>query len=374
MATGGIYPTVCLNMIVKDEAHVIERCLANVRSLIDAWCIVDTGSTDGTQDIVRTTMTGIPGDLYERPWRNFGHNRSEAIALAAGRADWILTVDADETLDRDKNFTWSGLRGDAAMVTKRRGTRAYRVMAVVRDGLDWFWSGAVHEHLESPHPVERHPLDGIEILSPREGARAYDPMTYRRDALMLEEALLENPDDARAVFYLAQSYRDAGEYALAGRHYRRRATMGGWEEEADYALFQAARMTALEGKPWGECLAAYLAAHERMPRRAEPLYEIGMACAARKEWASAWLFLSRAAGLARPEDALLFVEEDVYAWRAAMEAAVAAYWAGRDVDAVALNRALLEGTALPPDRREQVRANLGFSEARMPGEDVRRFG
>jgi hypothetical protein len=36
---------------------------------------VDTGSDDGTQDVIRNHMArlGIPGELYERPWRNFGH-------------------------------------------------------------------------------------------------------------------------------------------------------------------------------------------------------------------------------------------------------------------------------------------------------------
>ena len=38
---------ITLNMIVKNEAHVIERCLSAARPLIDAWCIVDTGSAAG---------------------------------------------------------------------------------------------------------------------------------------------------------------------------------------------------------------------------------------------------------------------------------------------------------------------------------------
>ena len=37
--------TINLCMIVKNEAHVIERCLASVLPLIDKWSIVDTGST-----------------------------------------------------------------------------------------------------------------------------------------------------------------------------------------------------------------------------------------------------------------------------------------------------------------------------------------
>jgi cellulose synthase/poly-beta-1,6-N-acetylglucosamine synthase-like glycosyltransferase len=48
--------TVCLNMIVKNESQVIEKCLASVKPLIDYWVIVDTGSTDKTQQIVKKCM------------------------------------------------------------------------------------------------------------------------------------------------------------------------------------------------------------------------------------------------------------------------------------------------------------------------------
>jgi glycosyltransferase involved in cell wall biosynthesis len=93
-------PSICLNMIVKNEAHVIARCLASARPLVDAWCIVDTGSSDGTQDKVRELMAGVPGTLHERPWKNFGHNRSEALELARTEGcDYLLFIDADEWFD-----------------------------------------------------------------------------------------------------------------------------------------------------------------------------------------------------------------------------------------------------------------------------------
>ena len=76
-------------MIVKNEKDVIVRCLESVKPVIDYWVIVDTGSTDGTQKIIKKELKDIPGELYERPWKNFGENRSEAFNLAKGKGDFI---------------------------------------------------------------------------------------------------------------------------------------------------------------------------------------------------------------------------------------------------------------------------------------------
>ena len=70
-------------MIVRNEAHIVERVLDAVAPYISSWVIVDTGSDDGAEDLVKRHMAGlgIPGALHERPWRNFGHNSTEAITL-----------------------------------------------------------------------------------------------------------------------------------------------------------------------------------------------------------------------------------------------------------------------------------------------------
>src|SRR5215469_7757007 len=98
------HQTLCLNMIVKDEAPVIARCLASVRPIIDYWVIVDTGSTDGTQDAIRTAMADLPGELEERPWRDYAHNRSEALELAQSYGDYVLIMDADDVLEFEPHF------------------------------------------------------------------------------------------------------------------------------------------------------------------------------------------------------------------------------------------------------------------------------
>ena len=66
--------------------------------------VVDGGSTDGTQQIIKEYMQDIPGELHESPWVNFEHNRNEALSLAKGKGDYLLFIDADEELQYDSDF------------------------------------------------------------------------------------------------------------------------------------------------------------------------------------------------------------------------------------------------------------------------------
>ena len=45
-------PTICLNMIVKNESKIIFRLFDSVINLIDTYCICDTGSTDNTVQMI----------------------------------------------------------------------------------------------------------------------------------------------------------------------------------------------------------------------------------------------------------------------------------------------------------------------------------
>src|ERR1017187_667993 len=88
--------SLCLSMIVKNEAHIIARCLRSVKPFIDFYSISDTGSTDNTMGIIRQELAGIPGILKSDPWEGFGPNRNIARSRAVG--SHILSIDADEVL------------------------------------------------------------------------------------------------------------------------------------------------------------------------------------------------------------------------------------------------------------------------------------
>ena len=100
----------CLNMIVKNEMANLERCLGAVAPHIACWVIGDTGSTDGTQDFIRSFFAArnIPGELHSFPFENFEQARNAALdrAYASPLAfDYLLFDDADmELVVEDADF------------------------------------------------------------------------------------------------------------------------------------------------------------------------------------------------------------------------------------------------------------------------------
>jgi glycosyltransferase involved in cell wall biosynthesis len=263
--------TICLNMIVKNEAEVIRRCLDSVSAIIDYWVIVDTGSTDNTQQIIREHLKNVPGELHERPWQNFAHNRSEALVLTRGHGDYVFVIDADEILVREPGFELPHLTCDSYNVQVRYGGCTYQRRQLVSNALPWRYEGVLHEYMTCEQARSEQMLTGVYTVPFHDGARARNPSTYRHDALVLEKALLDEPQNTRYVFYLAQSYRDAGDNELALRHYKRRIEMGGWRDEVWYALYQVAQIRERMEHPWPEVLDSYLAAWQYQPDRAGPL-------------------------------------------------------------------------------------------------------
>jgi len=352
-------PGICLNMIVKNEAPVIHRCLASVRPWIDHWAIVDTGSTDGTQDLIREAMADVPGELHERPWLNFAHNRNEALELGRPHGDYLLFIDADETLAMPAGFRWPSLTADGYRVDCEYAQVRYHRSTLIATRLPWRWHGVIHEYLDCERPHAWQVLPGPRILVNHDGARARDPQTYLKDVALLEKALRDEPGNARYVFYLAQSLKDARQLAPSRERYLQRAAMGGWEEERWYAQFRAAQLAELLGLPPAEVREGYLMAYQARPVRAEPLYELARYERQRGEFALAYLFARQAVAITQTPDTL-FVDASVYAWRAADEFVISSYYTGFVAQGREVLRRLLAEGKFPASERARIEANRAF--------------
>jgi glycosyltransferase involved in cell wall biosynthesis len=352
-------PSVCLNMIVRDEAHIITELFETIAPYIHTWVIVDTGSEDGTQYVIRShmAMLGIPGELHERPWKNFGHNRSEALALAQGHADYIWVMDADDLLVGTLDL--SHLDCDAGLMRIESPGVAYWREQIFRDGVPFRYEGVVHEFANCNVPFTRQRVEGDYLIhSRRLGGRNADPTKYQRDIDLLLADVERNPNDARSVFYIARSYNSLCDWPNARTWYAKRVEMGGWAEEVFYSLWRIATATELLGEPVSEVQEAYLRAWEYRPNRAEPLLDL--ACYFRRmgNYTRGHLYAERAAAIPMPEGDSLFVNREVYRFRSLDEQAVCASWIGRNEEAILLWQHLLTLAEIPEEDRRRIADNL----------------
>jgi glycosyltransferase involved in cell wall biosynthesis len=378
-------------MIVKNEVPIIARCLESIRPHVDFWVIVDTGSSDGTQELVRDLLSQVPGELHERPWQDFAHNRTEAIRLAEGKADYLLFCDADMGLVVRDPAWKEKLVADCYQVIQKYDNGFYYanvrlVNARLTGERRWRYWGSTHEYCAGVAIDRRDEpavIDTIAFVDYADGSSR--PEKCARDSALLERDLAElerlesmlayEPERAeiqtqakelrhlepRNVFYLAQTYHDMGRLDDCLGLYERRVALGGWIEEVWYALYQIARVSEDLGLPETTVLERYLRAYEYRPQRAEPLVNLARFYRDRRRYALAHLFAKRAMEIPRPAADYLFVDGAHYDWMIRDEYAVATYWMGEYRESARVCQELLDGPALPERERARVIENLNFA-------------
>jgi glycosyltransferase involved in cell wall biosynthesis len=273
--------TICLVMIVKNESKVIERCFNSVKNIIDYWVICDTGSTDGTQDIIKNywEKEGIKGELYQHEWRNFGYNRTLAIGLAKGKCDYIITLDADEVFEFDSDFKMPFLDKDMYYIWTNKNNTHYQRLQLVSDKFEWYYKGVCHEYLthvekDGNNPVTQDIIPKMVNIPYPDGFRSSDPNKYKKDALLFEMALLDEPNNSRYIYYLAQSYRDCKEYDNAIKYYKLRVALvpNCISEETYYAQYQIGLCKICKDEPFENYAGDLLKAYSIRPSRLEAIH------------------------------------------------------------------------------------------------------
>lgn len=342
-------------MIVKDEAHVIRRCLESVAPFVDGYVIADTGSTDGTAKIIAETLALKRGTIAHHPWVDFAHNRNRVLDLAReyfgefrdGEPIYALHIDADEVLVHTGPAIINHGPDGYRLNVEYSGTR-YQRLALTRLDRPWCWIGPVHEYLEL-EGASIGTLTAPSIKVYHEGARSQDPDTYRKDAALLEKALKDEPGNPRYQFYLGQSYRDAGLLEDAIDAYRVRAdNPAGWADERWASLHQIARATEWQG--WSAMVPeCYLAAYGFDTSRAEPLVDLAEYERKRERYAVGALYARAALDIEPPREDRLFVDTSAYTWRAWDTLAVCAFYAGERQEA--LDAAIIAADYAPEDER-----------------------
>jgi glycosyltransferase involved in cell wall biosynthesis len=358
-------------MIVKNEAHIICRCLQSCLPLLDYVLIVDTGSNDGTQQVIRNFLmeNSLPGEVLEEPWQNFAYNRSFAMAKLREHADidYGLMIDADELLIFDEEFDVGTFKQQLGMdlynVESRYASISYVRPQLFSNRLPFYYKGVVHEFLEIDQTVERETVKGFYNNPVQDSARSLNPRKFLDDADLLAKALREETDEmlvSRYTFYLAQCYRDGGELRLSLDAYLRRSSQGGWVEEVYFSLLSAARLKENLAYTDDEVIQSYLAANEVLPVRLEALHDAIRYCRLHDKFQQGYMLAKHALTQPTVRDGL-FVEYWISDYGILDEFSIVAYWSGHYRECLDVCIILLEQGKMPAHYQQRVRENAGFA-------------
>lgn len=241
--------SICLNMIVKNEAENIIPTLTNLCShfKFSYWVISDTGSTDKTKELIANFFDKkkIKGELFDDKWEDFGHNRSLALEEAFDKTDYLLIFDADDKIEG--TIILPKLTMDKYMFTFGPHVKYVRPL-LINNRRKWKFVGVLHEYLDLVNPGNQtsETVQGnYHVVSGRTGGdRNKNVNKYYDDAMILMKAYFkESGKDkklaARYAFYCAQSFRDAKKYvAETIEWYKRVLESENWNQEKYFSCIQ----------------------------------------------------------------------------------------------------------------------------------------
>lgn len=342
--------------MVKNESHILERCVKSIDPITDYFVFVDTGSADNTVNLIKKLLETRQGELHETTWVNFGFNRTEALTFAKGKADYIIIVDADDIWNVP---TKPNISSDYAQIQVDTGNERFWQARFLKGDLDWKYIGVKHAY---PDTTDKH-TEWIKtgwIKSTQDGASWLDKNKFIKNAIELE---LDNPEqDTRKMFYAACSYKDAGELDRAKRLFRKRISMGGWQEEVWYCQYMIGVLEEVQ-EHFDKAIIEHLAAINLDNERAEPFTALCRCCRKLKMYGTGYMFGKAALKMKIPKK--LFVTTSLYTTDLYDEVSVCAYHIGNFKESKEMCKKALKDKTIPQDRRERINKNLKFAEDKI---------
>ncbi len=331
-----------LSCIVKNESKVILTMLESVLPIIDYWCIVDTGSSDGTQRMIKDFFNEkkIPGELIEIEWKDFSTSRNVALEAIKGKVDWGFWIDADEIVEYSTYYSKQKLhellkKYDGGFVQANYFNLSYNRLNFFNiSKKNWYWNGPIHEYLDYKKLADNDNINIIKLnsddISIRIGKHFGNSWTsqtnkekYEKYVDILKKYIDENPnqDNSRWIFYLAQSYKDTGAveyYEDVIKWYSERVKIPtGNPEERYISQLNISKFKVLLNKfSDDELLASFLACTDYNPDRIDHLEWVIEYYIRNKRWELAYIYSSYAITKNSPQLNFMFVNNIMYNWKA----------------------------------------------------------
>jgi hypothetical protein len=323
-------PTICLNMIVKNESKIITRLLESVLPIIDCYCICDTGSTDNTIEVIQDFFSkkNINGKIVTEPFKNFSHNRNFSMQSCLGLSDYILFLDADMILQINNFDKKELLRHDFFVILQGNDNFYYQNTRIVKNNGLFKYMGVTHEYIDTPPNSTSLSIgkDKLFILDIGDGGCKNDK--FERDIKLLTSALITDPTNARYYFYLANSYHDSSKFQEAIDAYQTRIKLGGWEQEVWYSYYRIGLCYKKMDK-MPDAINAWMDGYNFYQLRLENIYEIINHFRNNSKNKLAEIFYNIANNILSKKidrDSYLFLQNDIYTYKIDYEYTIFAFY------------------------------------------------
>lgn len=268
----------------KNAAAWAESCTE-----ADYRVVIDTGSSDTTKDILREKGVTVH-DTYIKPWR-FDLAYNVAMALLPADCDVCICLHMDERLEAGwRELLESHWQADT---TRFRYTYVWNWNSDGSPGRTWLgdriharkgyiWQGATHEGLCSRLPEIQTVCHELRILH-------YPESKHKAgDLSLLEEAVRENPTDARIRAYLGREYMYRGMKEKSLETYKEFLTMPSWNVERGLAMQHLAQVDEPNKIYWLK--SAVL----ETPNHREPLVELSRHYYHQTDWGNCYKYAKKA--------------------------------------------------------------------------------
>ena len=228
-------------MIVKNEEACLQKCIDSVRG-VDEIIVFDTGSTDRTEEIALLNKDCNLSFIKGYQWSDsFSEARNEALKHST--ADWVLSIDADETLcDGGVEMLREDIRIANAKFTNCLYNRLYAsggdsqhhaIRVFFRLGAEWRGHGHETVHVIGPHSLGSKAT----LTYARSPAHDQDPERMLR----IMQKCVDEDRSARNLFYLAREHLYRAEWKKAADLYLECIELTEWNMERTEAYLQLAR-------------------------------------------------------------------------------------------------------------------------------------
>jgi glycosyltransferase involved in cell wall biosynthesis len=351
-----------LTQIMKDESHVATRMLDSIKSIVDGICIVDTGSTDDSINIVKKwgEDNNIETHVFERPFDDFEKSRNFSIEKTRdvflnrndGHTYYSFWLDFDEQMIIEPNFNKNSINKDLYMFNVYIGQMKYTRNEMFKLEKPFRFYGPVHEFIVCDDKnITSGLLDGLKVIVQMDGAswKGNIPAKYLSHAHKLETYINESRQDPRWIFYTAQSWHDSASIPndkeeneerlrRAIKYYKERVNRtDGYYEEIFYSQYRIGTIMINLEESWNLTHQELLKAYSIDPLRGEPIKSIIDYYLRVGEWNNAYLYSKFAKVNYHNKNPypsrLLFIDQSLYQWKFLETHAAASFYCGKKEEA-----------------------------------------